>query len=273
MSAHAMTAARQVSFSAQLRERTRGEHEQVERSLGLPDRLETFGDLALHLQGWRSVWSEVRAGCGPAGHDEAARLLVSSVRAVQQISADLRALSMNDDSDVTALRPPVALRGDVEPRPGGLAALLETEPGMWAVSYVLRGSRVGGAVLAPLIAQRLRLPDGVATGYHADATSGRSWVAFRGRLDTWGLGSGPSGRRAALDLTREVFDLVSARLLESLPPESRRPPEPQSESARREQDRPSTTPVQRAGSAGAVNEAMAGAAAQRRDHAMRCRSR
>jgi heme oxygenase len=224
VAADAVTVARQVSFSAELRGRTRDDHEQVERWLGLPDRLTSVGDLARLLHGWREIWADVRAGCGPAGHDESARLLVSSVRAVQQSAADLRAIAMIDDSDDVP-RAVAAEAGRPRPddadrcRPTELSALLATEPGVWAVSYVLRGSRVGGSVLAPLITRRLGLPEGVATDYHGDVTTGRSWVTFRARLDAWGRVATPSGRDAVLGLTRDVFDLVGSRLLAALPPE------------------------------------------------------
>jgi hypothetical protein len=238
----ALAAARQVSFSVELRRSTRGDHENAERILDLPARMHSLVDLARLLHAWRSIWSDVRAECGPAGHDESARLLVSAVRAVQQTAAGLRSLAMIDESDAGEIRALVepgagpdattptttttpmttstTIGGDGAGDGGPFAALLATEPGLWAVSYVLRGSRVGGTVLAPLFAEQLGLPLGVASEYHADATTGRSWVTFQRRLDDWGRCGGPDGRDAVVHLAREAFALVGARLSAASSPTS-----------------------------------------------------
>jgi hypothetical protein len=73
-------------------------------------------------------------------------------------------------------------------------------------------------VLAPLIAQRLRLPEDVDAGYFADGAAGPAWVAFRRRLDSWGRVCGTTAREDAVRLAGDAFDVVRARLAEALPP-------------------------------------------------------
>jgi heme oxygenase len=202
-------ATRQVSFSEELRSLTGADHERVEELLDLPWRLETRSDLSAVLQAWSGLWSDVRSGCGQVGGDESARLLVASVRAVQQIAGDL------GDLAVAAAGSPARHTRRAEP---ALASLLGTPAGVWAVSYVLRGSRVGVAVLAPLIAERFRLPEGTATAYLGDPDTTRAWAAFRRRLDSWGRVAGASARDQAVQLAHEAFDQVGARLAAALPP-------------------------------------------------------
>jgi heme oxygenase len=200
---------RQLSFSAELRSLTRNDHEGVEKVLDLPWRLQDRSDLAAVLEAWSALWSDVRSGCGHVGRDESARLLVASVRAVRQIAGDL------DDLAVAGASAPAGSLRTGEPV---LAPLLATPAGVWAVSYVLRGSRVGGTVLAPSIAERLRLPEGMAAAYYADADAGRAWVTFRRRIDSWGRVAGTSAREQTLQLAHEVFNRVGERLAAVLPP-------------------------------------------------------
>jgi heme oxygenase len=202
-------AATQMSFSAELRSLTGEDHERVEQLLDLPWRLETRSDLSAVLQAWSGLWSDVRSGCGQVGGDESARLLVASVRAVQQISGDL------GDLVVVGATPPARRTRRADP---ALASLLDTSAGVWAVSYVLRGSRVGGTVLAPLVAERLRLPEGTAAAYLGDPDTARAWAAFRRRLDSWGRVAGASARDQAVRLAHEAFARIGARLAAALPP-------------------------------------------------------
>jgi heme oxygenase len=198
-----------VSFSAELRSLTREDHEAVERVLDLPWRLQERSDLAAVLQVWSGLWSDVRSGCGHAGRDESARLLVASVRAIRQIAGDL------DDLAVAGATPSGGQLRGAEPV---LAPLLDTPAGVWAVSYILRGSRVGGTVLAPLIAERLRLPEGMSAGYFGDADAGRAWVTFRRRLDSWGRVAGTSAREQTAGVAHEAFGRICERLAAVLPP-------------------------------------------------------
>lgn len=199
MSAIAGTAARIVPLSVELRSATAADHQRAEAALGLPERLDTVADLSRLLQSWRSVWCDVRSAVADRG-DEAARLLVSAVRAEQQLDSDLGVLGSLTDARSA---------GSGSPQ---LRRMLETAPGIWAVSYVLRGSRVGGTAQAPAIVRRLHLPEHVGTAYLADHTAGPSWVAFRGRLDRWGRTAGSGGREAAVRLAGEMFALVAERL-------------------------------------------------------------
>jgi hypothetical protein len=210
-----------MSFSSLLRCSTNGDHERIEVALGIPDRLHSEADLARLLIAWDTVWADVRAGVQlhrrPAGHDERARLLVSAVRAMQRIRADLAELGPE------TVRPgpkPGDAPGSGLPD-GDLADLLAAEPGVWAVSYVLRGSRLGGGVFAPLVGERFELPLGVATAYYRDEAAGPSWISFRRRLDAWGRVAREDDCDQALDLTGTVFALVSARLTAALPPAGR----------------------------------------------------
>lgn len=211
----AVTVPQPLSFSSVLRGSTRAEHERIVAALRLPERIRAEADLVRLLIAWDTVWAEVRVGVQrdrrPAGHDERARLLVSAVRAVQRIRADL------DELGYAA--PWVG--PDDEPRriePGGdLTVLLASEPGVWAVSYVLRGSRMGGPTIAAMIGERLELPHGVASAYHCDDAAGPSWILFRRRLDAWGRMAREVEREHALTAARAAFLLIGGRLTAALP--------------------------------------------------------
>jgi heme oxygenase len=215
-------ATRQVSLSVQLRDRTRAEHDRVERLLDLPDRLGEPRDLGLVLRAWREIWTAALDGVGPAGHDEAARLLVCGTRAIRRIADDLddldhlqaarsaRALPAAGGPAAPSAEPPANPLPELS---AGLAALLTSAPGVWGVGYLLRGSRTGGTVLAPLVARRLRLPDDAGTGYLSDDTVGPAWVAFTRRLDRWGLAVDAGAREAAVRAAVIGFDLVGRQLV------------------------------------------------------------
>lgn len=213
MTAVTVLPARSRSLSTELRSATRADHARAEADLGLPDRLVAVDDLAGLLLGWSAIWSDVRSGSvsTPAGDgrgcgDEAARLLVTAVRAERQITADLRALARLGAAETGTGT------GTDRSASDELRQILATPPGVWAVSYVLRGSRVGGTVLAPLVARRLGLPEGVADEYLGDGDAGRAWVAFRGRLDRWGHTAGPTATDTVVRLAGTVFGLVRTRL-------------------------------------------------------------
>lgn len=211
MTAIMVPAGRGTSFSVELRQATRDQHEHAERALDLPGRIGSPADLAGLLVAWRTVWDTVRSACGTTRDDEAARLLVSAVRAGRQINADLATLAVVDPSlDVSGPTAAPLHRRTHDLRE--LRGILGTAPGVWAASYVLRGSRVGGTVLAPLISQRLALPDGAAMEYFGDAAAGRFWVAFRGRLDQWARGAGGPAQEATIRMAAAVFGMIEAPL-------------------------------------------------------------
>jgi heme oxygenase len=204
-------------FAVELRSQTRDQHEQLERVLDLPCRLGGPSDLAAILGVWGSLWAGVRSGCGAAGRDESARLLVSSVRAVRQVAVDL-----DDLAAVVAARPAVTRARRVAALRAApdrcLVPVLGSPAGVWAVSYVLRGSRVGGTVLAPIIARHLGLPGGIADNYFGDSAAGPAWVRFRRRLDMWAHSVGESAREDVVRIAVDVFGMLGDRLDVALPP-------------------------------------------------------
>jgi heme oxygenase len=218
----AVMAPQPVSFSSFLRLVTRDEHAWLDSVLRAPDRLRSEADFARLLIAWDTVWAEVRTGVQhdrrPAGHDERARLLVSAVRALQRLHADLAQLGYGSGMRAAADGRPAM---DVEDVDSDLTRVLTCEPGVWAVSYVLRGARVCGGHLASQISERLELPLGIATTYHSDEAIGPSWASFRHRLDVWGRIARGTDREQAVVAVRQVIGIVGVRLEASLPPPGR----------------------------------------------------
>ena len=213
----AVMAPQPVSFFSLLYAATQEEHRRLDRLIGLPTGLRSEKDLVRILTAWDIVWAEVRAGVQrdrrPAGHDERARLLVSAVRALQRIHADLAEL-------MAGTRAGRSNHLDIPPSTtddGLLSGLLDAEPGVWAASYVLRGSRINGGTVAVKISDELELPLGVATSYHSDDAIGPAWAAFRRRLDAWGRIARDVDRDQAVTATREAFTVVADRLEAALP--------------------------------------------------------
>jgi heme oxygenase len=229
------TAARGVGFSAEVRRLTRTEHERVEQVLDLPGRLATAEDLVTVLRMWERTWQDVARWASSAsgfsgtvqGDDQPGpELLLLTTRALGRLAEDL--------TDLQDLAP--ATRPRVEDGPtasgGPMADLLTTLPGGWGVSYVLRGSQVGGRILAPQIAERLHLPQGTALRYLSTEGEdvGSSWHGFRRRLDAWGDAATPALRRAVVAAAIMTFHAVQDRALETLTP--RRAPVPDPEAGR-----------------------------------------
>jgi heme oxygenase len=217
-----------AGLSVELRRLTRADHERVELLVDLPDRLTRRGDLAVLLHGWQQIWREIKHGCAGAGPGvgakgwpgETAALGRLAEESLARIAVDLVDLAeldhMSDPSGPAGLAGPA---GPAEGKPDSpFSPLLADEPGVWAVAYVLRGSGIGGQVLAPLITARLDLPPGAAMSYHAGAEDvGRSWVAFRRRLDGWGVAAGPEQRQVVVRRTRVAFALIGRQMAHSQP--------------------------------------------------------
>lgn len=174
MSAHMVA----QSNSSCLRVWTREEHEAVEAALDL-SQLRTSVGLAAVLLGWVAVWNQIRLALVQPGAaaTATAELLIPAEQALGWLAADLAELA------------PAA--GLVPPRrapPGDalvLGRFLAHPSSSWGVAYVLRGSRLGAGVLAPLVRGALELPGDCGTRFFASrgTNPGREWVSFRRRLD------------------------------------------------------------------------------------------
>lgn len=167
--------------------------------------LRSGSDLAGVLQGWAVVWSAVScASAAPAACRESRLELTDlAVQALGWLRSDLADLGYGSrPSSRAAAGGPVycSAVGDYLAQPAG----------SWGVAYVLRGSRLGGAVLAPQIRASLNLPTDRGTRFlaSAGATPGREWVAFRRRLDMAGLS--PRELVIAVDAARWTFRWVGA---------------------------------------------------------------
>jgi heme oxygenase len=126
------------------------------------------------------------------------------VQALNWLETDLTVLTALPGGDhprvEVDLSPPARLEAQVvaEQVDQRFRELLSAPSSSWGVAYVLRGSRLGGAVLAPLVSDATGLPAGTGTAYLRSAGDepGRDWVDFRRRLDV-------------LDLSFEQIDLAS----------------------------------------------------------------
>lgn len=185
------------ALSGWLRARTRVEHAAVEARLDLDRPL--GADEAVHvLQGWSAVWQDVRAAAAAEG---------ASAVAVQELvpMAEQALAWLADDLGAPALR----ARPEVDGALPCLTALLADPAAAWGVAYVLRGARLGGAVLAPRVDAALVPLTGRPSAFLASpgVEPGREWVAFRRRLDDCGV---PAA--AALTAARWTFCWVAAAL-------------------------------------------------------------
>ena len=179
------------SPAAWLRAATRDDHLAVEARMDLASTVRSVSDLSDLLRGWSTVWDSVHRRAAGSGTCRPARdeLLGASTLSTSWLRADLRALA-----HLQARRAGCRLTvadgcGAVPDRPDEhgieLARLLTQPAGGWGVAYVLRGSRLGGGVLAPRISAALSLPDGVGTRFleSVGTEAGREWAAFKLRLD------------------------------------------------------------------------------------------
>ncbi len=139
---------RPTSSSACLRDDTRAEHDAVEAGLDLR-RLRHPAELAALLHGWTGVWHEVQlAAAAPGAAAEAtAELLPPATQSLRWLERDL--------ADIGGALAGV-LPHETSARTGAaggsrLRRFLAETSTTWGVAYVLRGSRLGGSVLAPLV--------------------------------------------------------------------------------------------------------------------------
>lgn len=167
------------TLSSWLRTQTRVQHRAVERHLDL-DRPLTAADAMHVLTGWASVWREVRRAVAAPGASTTAatELAPMADQALAWLAAD-------------GVAPGELIPGAPEARGSrqlGLSDLLVDPVAAWGVAYVLRGSRLGGAVLAPRVGAALVPLTGAGSAFlgTAGADPGREWVAFRRRLDASG---------------------------------------------------------------------------------------
>lgn len=204
------------SVSRQLRAATRDEHRASEAALDLAS-LTTPAALAALLQGWVSVWLDVaRAANGPASCSTArAELLRPATLALDWLAVDLADLAVvagRGDRRCRSVTPSTDRRASVGDHSGGFSELLAVTSSSWGVAYVLGGSRLGGAVLAPVLSKAVRLPDAIGTTFLRSASTdpGREWVAFRRRLDSLEISA--EQLAVAVDAARWTFDRVGAEL-------------------------------------------------------------
>lgn len=172
-------AAAPPTLSSWLRTQTRVEHRAVERHLDL-DRPLTAADAMNVLTGWASVWHEVRTSVAAPG--------ASTTAATELAPLADQALAWLAADGVAPAEPTPGAPEARGPRQLGLSELLVDPAAAWGVAYVLRGSRLGGAVLAPRVDAALIPLTGAGSAFlgTAGANPGREWVAFRRRLDASG---------------------------------------------------------------------------------------
>jgi hypothetical protein len=161
-----------------------------------------------------TVWHAVlgAASAPDAGGEARAELLLPAAQSVAWLRSDL--------DDLTGAQPApspgrTGEQGNAGSAPGRVAAadlvgLLARPASAWGVAYVLRGSRLGGTMIAPQLRAGLRLPPGRATSFLTSQGTdpGREWVAFRRRLDALGLT--PVDLQAAGAAARWTFGWVGA---------------------------------------------------------------
>jgi heme oxygenase len=202
---------------ARVRAHTRSEHRHAEVLLDLPARLTRPDDLSHLLRAWLLVWREVCAQCGPADPGERGVLGQAGQDALGAVTADLTDLLYLTQQNPSPQQLAVLVGPDRNRDEHlSLESLLDSAAGVWAVGYVLRGSRLGGRVLAPRIAERLALPAGVALRYHQGPDEVGSWPAFRRRMDTWGRSASPQDVVQVLERARQAFAAVGTRLSTAL---------------------------------------------------------
>lgn len=189
------------SASACLRQRTREEHEAIEAALDM-EHFRTRAGLVAVLRCWVAVWNQLRLAVVEPGASgtAAAELLVPSGQALDWLAADLAFLAPPADA--------VAAYRTVPADAHTLQRFIADPSASWGLAYVLRGSRVGGGVLAPLTREALDLPDDRGTHFLASRGTdpGREWVSFRRRLDAVELTA--AELTAAVDAARWTFGWV-----------------------------------------------------------------
>ena len=191
------------STSSYLRAWTREEHEAVEAALDMQE-LRTSAELVAVLLGWVAVWNEVRLAVVEPGAAAAgtAELLIPSAQALDWLAADL--------ADLAATAGAASPHGATPEDARMLRRFLDRASMTWGVAYVLRGSRLGGRVLAPLVRDALQLSGDGGTHFLASRGTdpGREWVSFRRRLDAVALTA--TELTEAVEAARWTFRWVGA---------------------------------------------------------------
>jgi heme oxygenase len=206
---------RPTSSAACLRVGTRSEHDAVEADLDLR-RLRHPAELAALLHGWTGVWHEVQlAAAAPGAAAEAtAELLPPATQSLRWLERDLADIG---GASAGVLAHETSARTDAA---GGsrLRRFLAETSTTWGVAYVLRGSRLGGSVLAPLVRAQLGLTSASGTCFLASngTDPGREWVSFRRRLDAADLVA--TDLAAAVDAARWTFRWVGTVITSTAAP-------------------------------------------------------
>lgn len=219
MSSTTLRTATSPAISSQLRSRTRDDHLASEAAVDFAS-LRTPAALAAFLQGWATVWQAVRRAAHAPSACAAGRqeLLAPATEALNWLGTDLTDLATfpgGDDPRAVvdfsrSVRPDARMAGEaVDVR---FAELLAAPSSSWGMAYVLRGSRLGGSVLAPLVSDSTGLPVGTGTAFlrSAGTDPGREWVAFRRRLDVLDFSSEETD--VAVDAARWTFARVGVEL-------------------------------------------------------------
>lgn len=205
---------RPICSSTCLRVGTRAEHAAVEAGSD-PRRLRHPAELAALLHGWTGVWHEVQlAATAPGAAAEAAvELLPPATESLHWLERDL--------ADIGGASAGVAHETSVRTVASARSLLrrfLAQTSTTWGVAYVLRGSRLGGSVLAPLVRAQLGLTSASGTRFLASngTDPGREWVSFRRRLDAADLHT--SDLAAAVDAARWTFRWVGTVITSTAAP-------------------------------------------------------
>ena len=184
-----------------LRTQTRDEHLAVEAKLNL-DRAFSAADLVGLLRGWRAVWREVQlaAASSQACAQATGEFLIPAAQALDWLQSDLASLGDEPIRDRASEQAQISA--------SRLGCLLEKAATTWGVAYVLRGSRLGGAVLARRVDAALALQNGFGTNFlrSSGAQPGQEWLDFRRRLD--GLKVSSSELAASVEAAKWSFRWV-----------------------------------------------------------------
>jgi heme oxygenase len=190
-----------VLSSHWLRTQTRDEHLAVEARLNL-DRAFSVADLVKLLRGWRAIWREVQfaASSAQACAQATGEFLIPAAQALDWLQSDLASLGEEPSRDHAFEQAQISA--------SRLGSLLEQPATTWGVAYVLRGSRLGGAVLARRVDAALALQNGFGTNFlrSSGAQPGQEWLDFRRRLDGSKVSS--SALAAAVEAAKWTFDWV-----------------------------------------------------------------
>jgi heme oxygenase len=180
--------ARTIRFTVALRRSLRGEHERLERRLGLPASIVDSADYSRLLSLWSIVWDSV-----------AAKAAGSELAVVAGDALAALALDRGEPEPCQQIQEtPFELPGD--------------EASIWGATYVLRGSSLGNQFLHPLILGRLGGGSEVSTHYLAGHGTEvrRDWSAFCHRLDHWAGLAAQTDRDRAAASAANTFRFVGA---------------------------------------------------------------